>query len=143
MRDIQRVIEVEVPVTIVYDQWTHFEEFPQFMAGIRHVERDGDQLLHWEADVAGHTLEWEAVLGDQEPCRLISWHNAHEQRTTSEVRFEPLGPERTRVLLLARYEQERLASLEDETVASVGQQLESDLSRFKRFIEARHAGAQS
>jgi uncharacterized membrane protein len=37
MSKITRSIEVDVPVTTAYNQWTQFEEFPQFMEGVESV----------------------------------------------------------------------------------------------------------
>ena len=34
MPTIEQSIEVHVPVRTAYDQWTQFEEFPQFMGGV-------------------------------------------------------------------------------------------------------------
>ena len=34
---IEKTIEVEAPITKVYNQWTQFEEFPQFMEGVQEV----------------------------------------------------------------------------------------------------------
>src|SRR5688572_11241354 len=33
MPTVKKSIEVDVPVTTAYDQWTQFEEFPRFMEG--------------------------------------------------------------------------------------------------------------
>ena len=35
--NVEESIEVNLPVSTVYDQWTQFEEFPQFMSGITSV----------------------------------------------------------------------------------------------------------
>ena len=37
MTTIEESIEVKVPVRTAYDQWTQFEEFPRFMAGVESV----------------------------------------------------------------------------------------------------------
>ena len=50
---IEHEIEVEVPVSTAYNQWTQFEEFPRFMEGVESVEQLDDTLLHWAATVAG------------------------------------------------------------------------------------------
>lgn len=33
MATVNQTIEVEVPVSVVYNQWTRFESFPEFMKG--------------------------------------------------------------------------------------------------------------
>ena len=40
-RVIESSIEVDVPVSAAYNQWTQFEEFPQFMEGVEHVRAAG------------------------------------------------------------------------------------------------------
>lgn len=39
-------IEVNVPVQTAYNQWTQFEEFPQFMKAIKEVRQLDDKHLH-------------------------------------------------------------------------------------------------
>ena len=34
MSTVEKSIEVELPVSTVYNQWTQFEEFPLFMEGV-------------------------------------------------------------------------------------------------------------
>ena len=43
MSTIEKSIEVNVPVTIAYNQWTQFEQFPHFMEGVEEVRQIGDQ----------------------------------------------------------------------------------------------------
>lgn len=51
---IEKSIEVNVPVNVAYDQWTQFEDFPQFMQGVIEVTQINDTHLHWVAEIAGH-----------------------------------------------------------------------------------------
>ena len=39
-RTITETIEVDVPVSTAYNQWTQFEDFPLFMEGVEHVRAD-------------------------------------------------------------------------------------------------------
>ena len=43
MSNIEKSIEVEVPVRTAYNQWTQFEEFPRFMEGIQQVTQLDDK----------------------------------------------------------------------------------------------------
>ncbi|MEP6910835.1 MAG: SRPBCC family protein [Actinomycetota bacterium] len=47
MPTIEQSIEVEVPVSTAYNQWTQFEEFPSFMDGVDEVKQLDDTHLHW------------------------------------------------------------------------------------------------
>src|SRR4051812_43197298 len=51
-------IEVEVPVSTAYNQWTQFEQFPSFMDGVESVTQLDDTLLHWVATIGGRKAEW-------------------------------------------------------------------------------------
>jgi hypothetical protein len=41
-------IEVNAPLTAVYNQWTQFEEFPHFMDGVEEVRQEGGERLFFE-----------------------------------------------------------------------------------------------
>src|SRR5215212_5315623 len=70
---VERSIEVEVPVRAVYDQWTQFEEFPQFMSGVQEVRQVGDAMTHWVAEIAGVRREWDAAILEQLPDEKVAW----------------------------------------------------------------------
>ena len=52
MAIVQESIEVDVPVSTAYNQWTQFETFPRFMSGIESVEQIDDTALHFTTDNA-------------------------------------------------------------------------------------------
>ena len=49
MAHVSESIEVNVPVSTAYNQWTQFEEFPQFMEGVESVTQLDDTHLRWVA----------------------------------------------------------------------------------------------
>ena len=53
MSTVEESIEVAVPVTTAYNQWTQFESFPQFMEGVERIEQTSDTMTHWVTKVAG------------------------------------------------------------------------------------------
>jgi uncharacterized membrane protein len=62
MSTIEQSVEVDVPVRTAYNQWTQFEEFPQFMEGVEEVRQLDDTTLHWRTSVAGKTKEFDAKV---------------------------------------------------------------------------------
>ena len=52
MERIKKTIEVDCPLTHVYNQWTQFEEFPRFMEGVKTVKQLDDKRLHWKAGLS-------------------------------------------------------------------------------------------
>lgn len=57
METIEKSIEVNAPLRQVYNQWTQFEEFPNFMEGVREVRQLTDRKLFWRAKVGGQEKE--------------------------------------------------------------------------------------
>ena len=72
MTTIEKSIEVDVPVPVAYNQWTQFEEFPQFMEGVEEVRQLDAKRLHWKASILGLTREWDAEIVDQTPDQQIA-----------------------------------------------------------------------
>ena len=69
---VEDSIEVEVPVSTAYNQWTQFEDFPNFMQDVIEVRQIDDTHLHWRARIAGKEEEWDAEITNQIPDRRIA-----------------------------------------------------------------------
>ena len=44
MSSMEQSIDVNVPVSTAYYQWTQFEDFPRFMEGVREVRQLDDRI---------------------------------------------------------------------------------------------------
>ena len=132
-------IEIDLPVSTVYNQWTQFEEFPKFMEGVKSVTQLDDKRLHWAAEIAGTRKEWDAEIVDQEPERIISWKALSGTVNAGIVRFESLGATSTQVTLDLAVEPDGLKEKIGDKLGFVSKQVEGDLKRFKDFIESRGA----
>lgn len=137
MSTTQKSIEIDLPVSTVYNQWTQFEDFPEFMDGVERVTQLDDKRLHWVAEIAGTREEWDAEIVDQQPDRRIAWRAITGTTNDGVVSFEPSGPNSTRVTLDLDVEPEGLKEKVGEKLGFVSKQVEGDLERFKQFIESR------
>jgi uncharacterized membrane protein len=138
-RTIDEAIDVNVPVSTAYNQWTQFEEFPLFMDGIEHVEQREDTRLHWVATVGGRTAEWDAKILEQHPDRQISWISEDGKKTRGTVTFEPLAEQKTLIRLSMSYQAEGLAEQLGSSAGLDARRIRGDLERFKQLIESRGA----
>ena len=73
MKTIEESIEIQVPVSTAYNQWTQFESFPQFMEGVERVDQKEDTRLHWVAEIGGEKREWDAEITEQHPDHRVAW----------------------------------------------------------------------
>jgi uncharacterized membrane protein len=134
---ITRSIEVEVPVSRAYNQWTQFEEFPAFMEGVERVEQLDDKRLYWRAELGGVRREWHAEIVEQIPDQRIAWRSTSGAKNAGVVIFEPLAGDRCRVQLQLEYEPEGATETVGDWLGVVTGRVEGDLDRFKEFIERR------
>jgi uncharacterized membrane protein len=136
-RVIESSIEVAVPVSAAYNQWTQFEAFPQFMQGVEEVRQLDDTRLHWVASVGGRRAEWDAKILEQHPDRQISWISEDGKKTRGTVTFESLGEKRTLVRLSLGYQAEGFVEAVGSAAGLDRRRIEGDLARFKELIEGR------
>jgi uncharacterized membrane protein len=137
MSTIEKTIEVDVPVSTAYDQWTQFESFPEFMEGVESVQQLDDKRLHWKAEIAGVTREWDAEIVDQTPDERITWRATDGTTNAGTVSFAAADPASTRVTLRLEYEPDGAVEKAGDLLKLVDHRAKGDLDRFKQFIEDR------
>ena len=137
MSKISKSVEVDVPVTTAYNQWTQFEDFPRFMEGVESVRQLDDKTLEWKAEIAGVERSWQAEIVDQIPDRRISWRSTSGTQNNGVVTFEQLGDNRTGVNLEMDVDPEGVVENVGDALGILDRRIEGDLKRFKEFIEGR------
>lgn len=133
---VEKSILVNVPVSTAYNQWTQFEDFPQFMGGVKKVTQLSDDRLEWVAEIAGVRRQWTAKILEQVPDRKVAWAATEGATNAGAVTFEDVGGGQTSVRLTLEYEPEGLLEKVGDKLNVIEKQAESDLDRFKTFIES-------
>ena len=141
MSTIEQSIEVDAPIRVVYDQWTQFEEFPQFMGGVEKITQTSDRQTHWVTKIAGVEREFDAEITEQVPDERVAWTSTDAPRQAGVVTFHRLSADRTKVMLQLDFEPAGLVEQAGDKLGIVSHQTKGDLDRFKTFIEDR--GTQS
>ena len=134
---VQASIELNVPLSTAYNQWTQFEEFPRFMDSVQEVKQIDDTHLHWKAVVAGKPKEWDSEIVEQIPDRRIAWHSTGGVSNAGAVTFQRVGVNRTRVNLEMDYDPETVTEKLGDAVGAVKLTAKGNLKRFKELVEAR------
>jgi uncharacterized membrane protein len=137
MAEVKESVEIEVPVSTAYNQWTQFEEFPQFMENVESVTQLDDTHLRWVAEVGGRRDEWKAEITQQEPDQVIAWRALEGRENSGRVQFEQLGPTRTRVDVTMTWEPEGFVESAADKMGVSDRAVKVDLERFKNLIERR------
>jgi uncharacterized membrane protein len=138
MEKIEKSIEVNCPVDMVYNQWTQFEDFPKFMDGVKEVRQLDDTHVQWRASIWGKEKEWEAEIVEQTPDQRIAWRSVSgDAPNAGEVRFEPRGDDRTCVYLAMEYDPKGVTENIGDALGAMNTRVQSTVEDFKEFIENR------
>jgi uncharacterized membrane protein len=126
---------VKVPASVAYNQWTQFEKFPEFMAGVKEVRQLDEGHLHWRAEIAGREEEWDAEITEQIPDQHIAWHNTSGATNSGVVTFHRLSDGSSRIMLQMEYEPRGITETIGDAIGLMRRRVVDDLNRFKAFIE--------
>ena len=137
MAELEESIDVEVPISTAYNQWTQFEDFPQFMDNVESVRQIDDTHMRWVAQIGGKRHQWQAEIPYPEPDDQITWRAGDGKDNTGWVRFQRLGDDRTRVKVRMTGEAEGVAEHVGEKIGADERGVKADLKRFKELVEGR------
>jgi uncharacterized membrane protein len=137
MSKIVESVDVAVPLSTAYDQWTQFESFPMFMEGVEKVEQLDDKTLRWKASIAGQERTWKARITEQIPDERVAWTSIDGARNAGVVTFHRLADNQTRVMLQLDVDPDGPLDNIGDALGLVERRAKGDLKRFREFIEAR------
>ena len=138
MASVSKTIEVQAPIREVYNQWTQFESFPEFMEGVEEVKQLDETHLHWRVKVGGKEREYEAVITEQVPDQRIAWRSTDGEPNAGDVKFESTGSQ-TKIYLHLVWEPQGILEKAGDAIGLDDRRVEGDLERFKEFIEKQPA----
>ena len=137
MGSVERSIEVGVPVSTAYNQWTQFESFPRFMEGVERVDQISPTTTHWVTSVGGVHREFDAEITEQRPDERIAWTSVNGPKQAGLVTFHRVDATTSRIMLQLDVLPEGVLETLGDKLGVVGHRIEGDLKRFKAFIESR------
>jgi uncharacterized membrane protein len=137
MANVTESIDVNVPLSTAYNQWTQFEEFPQFMEGVKSVTQLDDTSLRWVAEVAGKEKDWIAEITEQAPDMRVAWRAMSGAENAGVVTFHRIDDDTTRVTLQMDVDPEGIVETAGTALGFLERRVKGDLERFKEFIESR------
>jgi uncharacterized membrane protein len=136
MSQIQEFVDIDVPVSVAYNQWTQFESFPQFMDGVESIVQIDDTHNHWVTNVAGVEREFDTEITEQHPDERIAWHSVGGDVThAGVVTFHRLSDDQSRVTIQIDWEPKGLLENVGAAVDADDRKVRADTKKFKEFIE--------
>ena len=137
MSTIEQSVEVNVPLSTAYNQWTQFEEFPSFMQGVKEVRQIDSTHLHWVVEIGGQRHEWDAEITEQKPDERVAWKNEDGKENAGVVTFHRIDDSVTRLMVQLDYVPEGILEKLGDAVGAPDRSVKGDLQRFKELLEAK------
>jgi uncharacterized membrane protein len=135
MSTITQSVDVEVPVTTAYNQWTQFESFPQFMSGVEEIRQLDDTHTHWVTKIGGVKREFDATITEQHPDERVAWKSDSGPQQAGVITFHKLDDTHTRVTAQMDVDPEGIVEKAADKLGMIEGQVKGDMERFKSFIE--------
>ncbi len=131
-------IDVGVPVSVAYNQWTEFGAFPSFMKKVENVEAEEDNKLEFKAQIFLSHRKWEATILEQVPDERIVWRSKGEKgHVDGAVTFHELDKNLTRILVVLEYYPQGLFEKTGNIWRAQGRRARAELRHFRRHVMTR------
>ncbi|TFB71620.1 MULTISPECIES: SRPBCC family protein [Cryobacterium] len=133
-------VDVNVPVSVAYNQWTKFEEFSTFLSAVESITQVTDTLTEWKVKVGGVERTFEARITEQHPDERVAWNSTGGQVDhAGVVTFHKLAENVTRVTVQLDWEAKGLLEKAGAALGVDNHAIKKELANFKEFIEAKGA----
>jgi hypothetical protein len=132
---VQQSVDIGVGIETVYNQFTQFEQWPEFMHRVTRVTQEDDCTLSFAVKIWAKTKEFTAKIETQRPDQRIKWKVSQGITHTGVVTFHELGPNLTRVLVGMDMQPGGPLEKVARGMRHLKRAVRADLHRFKAFIE--------
>jgi uncharacterized membrane protein len=132
---VQQSVDVAVPVETAYNQWTQFEDWPEFMHRVTRVTQEDDCTVSFATKIWGKTKEFVAQIETQRPEERIKWSVSQGITHTGVVTFHELAPRLTRIEMNVDVEPGSLLEKAARGMRHIKRAMRADLHRYKAFVE--------
>lgn len=138
MAQVVETIDVDVPVSTSYNQWTQFEEFPEFLSFVESIVQQDATHNHWKVNIAGSHREFDTVISEQIPDDRIAWTSTGgEVDHAGVVTFHKLSDTSSRLAVQIDWEPKGLVEKAGAALDIPDRAVKAELANIKKFIESR------
>jgi uncharacterized membrane protein len=132
---IQQSTDVAVPVSVAYNAWTQFEDWPEFMHRLESAEQTDDTTVAFSAKIWGINRRFEAEIVEQRPDERIEWNVKEGLAHTGVASFHPLSDRLTRIEVSVDVEPSGMIEKLARGMRFIKRAVRGDLHRFKAHVE--------
>lgn len=138
---IGRSVTINRPAQEIFDFFRDFSNLPRFMENVERIDLLDDRRSHWVVKAPmGGTVEWDALVTEEQPGALIAWQSepGAEVPNGGRIEFREAGSRGTVVTATIAYDPPGGAI--GRLIAKMfqrepGVQARRDLGRLKQYLE--------
>jgi uncharacterized membrane protein len=131
---VQQSVDIGVPLSTVYNEWTQFENWPKFMHRLQSASQEDETHVAFKTKVWGKTKEFKAEILEQRPDERIQWRVVEGVSHSGVVTFHELAPRLTRVEVNLDVEPGSMLEKAARGMRFVKRAVRADLARFKAHV---------
>ena len=135
--NIVESIDVGAPLSLTYDQWTQWSDFPKFMKKVENVDQPKNEQTKttWKAQVFWSHRVWEATIREQVPDDKVVWRSKGAKGwVDGAVTFHELAPNLTRILVVLEYHPQGMFERTGNIWRAQGRRARLELKHFRRHM---------
>jgi len=132
---VQQAVDVAVPIETAYNQFTQYEDWPQFMHRVTNVSQDEPTAVSFSTKIWTRKREFTAAIETQRPDQRIMWKVSQGITHAGIVSFHELAPRLTRIELTLDVKPGSLLEKAARGMRHIKRAVRADLHRFKAFME--------
>ena len=132
---VQQSVDVAVPIETAYNQFTQFEDWPEFMHRVTRLTQEEDNEVSFATKIWTRTRALNAESETQRPNERIMWKVSQGITHTGVVTFHELAPGLTRIELNMDVAPGGMIEKLARGMRNVKRAARADLHRYKAFIE--------
>ncbi|MEB3213839.1 MAG: SRPBCC family protein [Leptolyngbyaceae bacterium] len=130
-------IEVETPISLVWELWSDLEQMPRWMKWIDSVSilEDDPELSRWKLETGGLEFSWLSRILKVVPQQIIQWESVSGLPNRGAIRFYDRGESSIVKLTIAYAIPGLLGRLMDNLFLwrVVESTIQEDLKRFREY----------
>jgi hypothetical protein len=137
LANIVESIDVGVPRTVAYNQWTQYGDFSKFTKKVENVDQNKDEenKTNWKAQIFWSHRTWEATVIEQVPDDRIIWRSKGQKgHVDGAVTFHEIAPNLTRILLVLEYHPQGMFERTGNLWRAQGRRTRLELKHFRRHM---------
>jgi hypothetical protein len=125
-------IDVGVPVRDAYNQWTQFQQWPQFMKKLEYAKpHDNEPKIDFKGQVFWSHRTWTSTVIEMVPDSHIVWRSTGQKGyLNGGVSFSEYGPRLTRICIVVEYHPQGFFEKTGNIWRAVGRRVRVEAKRY-------------